>query len=67
MQATQRLMGKSADLEGRTLMEAMIGDVHIPPESDLRDGAAHRERADVVGQQDAGEVQEIGADGGRPF
>jgi tetratricopeptide (TPR) repeat protein len=40
MQALQQLVGKSADLKGRTLMEAMIGDVYIAPDSDLRDGAA---------------------------
>jgi tetratricopeptide (TPR) repeat protein len=40
MQAAQQLMGKSANLEGRTLMEAMIGDVYIPPDSELRNGAA---------------------------
>jgi tetratricopeptide (TPR) repeat protein len=39
-QVFQDLFGKSADLETRTLMEAMIGDVYIPPDSDLRDGAA---------------------------
>ena len=40
MQAAQDLMGKSADLEGRTLMEAMIGDTYIEPKSDLREAAA---------------------------
>jgi tetratricopeptide (TPR) repeat protein len=47
MQAAQQLVGKSADLKGRTLMEAMIGDVHIPPDSELRDGAARLLEAHV--------------------
>jgi tetratricopeptide (TPR) repeat protein len=47
LQATQQLMGTSADLEGRTLMEAMIGEVHIPADSDLRDAAARLLHAHV--------------------
>ncbi len=47
MQVAQELVGKSVDLEGRTLMEAMIGDVYIEPESDLREGAARLLHAHV--------------------
>jgi tetratricopeptide (TPR) repeat protein len=47
VQAMQQLVGKSADLEGRTLMEAMIGEVYIAPDSALRDGAARLLEAHV--------------------
>ena len=47
MQVAQELVGESVDLEGRTLMEAMIGDVHIEPDSDLREGAARLLHAHV--------------------
>src|SRR3990172_12997026 len=47
MQIAQQLVGENADLEGRTLMEAMIGDVYIPPDSDLREGAARLLEAHV--------------------
>src|SRR3990172_885411 len=47
MQVAQKLVGENADLEGRTLMEAMIGDVYIPPDSDLREGAARLLEAHV--------------------
>jgi tetratricopeptide (TPR) repeat protein len=38
-QALQQAFGQNADLKGRTLMEAMIGDVYIAPDSDLRTAA----------------------------
>ena len=47
VQVAQQFVGKSADLKGRTLMEAMIKDVYIPPDSDLRDGAARLLHAHV--------------------
>ena len=47
MQAMQAWFGKSADLKGRTLMEAMIDDIHIEPNSEMRTGAARLLHAHV--------------------
>lgn len=47
VQVAQHYVGRSADLEGRTLMEAMIGEVNIEPDSDLREGAARLLHAHV--------------------
>lgn len=47
VEAAQGLLGRSADLEGHTLMEAMIGEVHVEPSSDLREATARLLHAHV--------------------
>jgi tetratricopeptide (TPR) repeat protein len=58
-QVLQRLFGRNADLANRTLMEAMIGEVYVPPDSELRESAAALLKAHVSEMADVCKANDV--------